>query len=189
MVTGVPGSGKTWLGTALADALRVPFLSRDQVRGGLMATAGLWTGELRDPPPRETAVDTFAELVEAAARLNVTFVLEFVVTPERRDAFRRISDAASCLVIVTHSDGAAARAERRDREDRLLNRPDVLAALGHRTINDYIADPERARIASEIQTDFDVPVLTVNTDARYEPPLESIVEWIVRRSRARCEER
>ena len=69
LVSGEPGSGKTTLGRQLAGALRLPFLSRDDVRGGLYATAGLWTDDVHDHPPREAAVEAFVEILETAARL------------------------------------------------------------------------------------------------------------------------
>ena len=43
LLTGEPGSGKTTLGLELSQAMRLPFVSRDQVRGGLFASAGAWT--------------------------------------------------------------------------------------------------------------------------------------------------
>ena len=89
LVTGDPGSGKTTLGVRLSEALRVPFLSRDQVRGGVLATSGLWTNQLRNPAAREAAVDTLVEIVEAAARSGITMVVELVVTPSRRPVFQQ----------------------------------------------------------------------------------------------------
>ena len=39
---------------------------------------------------------------------------------------------------------------------------------------------ERMRsVAKEMQTEFDVPVLRVNTDDDYEPALDPIIDWIV----------
>ena len=46
MVTGEPGSGKSTLGRQLAEALHVPYLSRDDVRWGLRASASLWTNDM-----------------------------------------------------------------------------------------------------------------------------------------------
>ena len=184
MVTGEPGSGKTSLGLALSAALRVPFLSRDHVRGGLLATAGLWTDQMHDDRPRrEAAVEAFAALVETAAQLGITLVAEFIVTPERQDAMRRLETATHVVVIETHATDASERARRRDQADPLVNRPDVLAALGHRTIDDYLAEPERNRIRTVMQRDFDLPLLHVTTDDGYDPPLDAIVDWLVDRTR------
>ena len=50
MVTGEPGSGKSTLGRELAGALRIPYLSRDDVRWGLYATAGLLSNDMQRAP-------------------------------------------------------------------------------------------------------------------------------------------
>ncbi|HUQ40306.1 MAG TPA: hypothetical protein VM030_09135 [Acidimicrobiales bacterium] len=184
MITGEPGSGKTSLGLLLSTALRVPFLSRDQVRGGSLATAGLWTGRLRQQVPREAAVDAFVEIVEAMARAGVSSVVEFVVTPAREPAFERLEAAARCLVILTTATDAAERAARRDRVDPLLTRPEVLAAIGHRSIDDYLDAPERELVRAQMRTEFDLPLLRVATDDGYAPCMPDIVDWVIARTLA-----
>jgi predicted kinase len=183
MVTGEPGSGKTTLGLRLASFLRLPFVSRDSVRGGLLATSGLWTNQLSAPPPREAAVDAFVEVVETAARLGISSVVEFVVTPQRVDALHRLEAAARCLVIVAAARDAAARAEHRDRADPMLSRPEVLEALGHRSVDDYLQAPERELVRRTMYKDFELPLLRVATDDGYEPALETIVDWIIDQTR------
>jgi predicted kinase len=183
VVTGEPGSGKTSLGLQLAAALRVPFLSRDAVRGGLLATAGLWTDEGRPLPERESAVEALLQIVERTAALGVSAVLEFVVFRDRRAALRRLEAAARCLVVRTECTGAAARAEQRDREDALLQRPQVLRALGHSSIDDYLRAPQREIVRAGMVTEFELPMLPVRTDDGYDPPLGGIVDWVIERTR------
>jgi predicted kinase len=183
LVTGEPGSGKTSLGLRLAGALRVPFLSRDAVRGGLLATAGMWTDEGRPLPDRERAVEALLQIVERTAGLGVSAVLEFVVFCERREALRRLEAAGRCLVVRTECADAAARAGQRDRGDVLLQRPDVLRALGHDSIDDYLRAPQREIVRAGMVTEFDLPLLPVRTDDGYDPPLDEVVEWIVDRTR------
>jgi predicted kinase len=183
LVTGEPGSGKTSLGLQLAGSLRVPFLSRDSVRGGLLATAGLWTDEIRSAPPREAAVEALVQIVETMARLGVSAVLEFLVLPDRREAFERLQAAADCLVIRTRCADAPARADRRDRADPLLTRRAVLDALGHASVDDYLRGPQRDVVRAGMQTEFDLPTLDVRTDDGYDPPLPEIVDWVIERTR------
>jgi predicted kinase len=183
MVTGEPGSGKTTLGRALSDALRVPFVSRDHVRGGMLATQGLWTGRLDGAAPREAAVEAFVEVLEAAAHAGVTVVVEFVVTPARLDALRRIEAAFRCVVVHTSCEDARSRADRRDRTDPFLARPDVLAALGHDSIDSFVAGPERDLVRQQLQTDLDLPTLPVRTDDGYAPLLAEIVDWVIAQAR------
>jgi len=183
LVTGEPGSGKTSLGLQLAGALRVPFLSRDAVRGGLLATAGLWTDEGRPLPEREAAVETFLQVVERMAALGVSAVIEFVVFRERREALRRLEAAARCLVVRTECAGAPVRAERRDRDDVLLRRSEVVRALGHDSIDDYLRDPQREIVRAGMVTEIELPLLPVRTDDGYEPPLDAILDWVIDRTR------
>lgn len=185
MVTGEPGSGKTTLGTTIADTLRLPFLSRDDVRGGQYATAGLWSNQVEAPVPREEAVEAFVRIIETAAEHNVSMVIEFVVLPDRVAAFTRIQAAADCLVVLCVCAEAHARLEQRVRADPLLNRPEVLVALGRPSIDDYLLDPERALVATTMQTEFALPTLEVRTNRGYDPPLETVVEWIVDQTRHR----
>ncbi len=77
MVTGEPGSGKSTLGRRLSEALHVPYLSRDDVRWGLRASAGLWTNDVRTDAERADAeradaVEAFLQLVEKAAELGIS---------------------------------------------------------------------------------------------------------------------
>ena len=182
MVTGEPGSGKTTLARHLAQLLRLPYLSRDDVRGGLLATAGLWTAEPGSSDRRPMAVEAFTQLAEAAARLGVSAVVELVVSgPERADAFRRLSAAAHTLVVHTVCHDAAARAVARDLADPLLNRPRVLQALGYDTVADYVAaaSDRVTEVRDGMRVDLDRPSLRVSTDDGYDPPLTEIVDWIV----------
>lgn len=185
VVTGQPGSGKTTLGRALAAALRVPFLARDEIRGGMVASAGLWSGRLDGAPPREDAIAVLVEVVETLTSHGVSAVLELVVTPERRAAFRRIEAVADAVVVHTTARNSAERAGARDRQDSMLNRPEVLRALGHESIDGYLAGPERRRIATEAQTDLGAPLLEVVTDDGFDPPLEDVVEWVIDQVRSR----
>lgn len=185
LVTGEPGSGKTELGLRLSNALRVPFMSRDQVRGGLLATAGLWTDQISAPTPREDAVEALVAVIETMAAVGVTAVLEFVVVGDRLEAFKRLTAAAQCIVIRTTCVDAPARAHARDLADPLLNRREVLDALGSESVAEYLgasADGGEA-FRLGIQTEFDLPLLAVSTDDGYDPPLHEVVDWIVTQTR------
>jgi hypothetical protein len=183
VVTGAPGSGKTTLARELAAALRLPLVSRDAVRGGRLATEGMWSGELRTPVPREDAVESLVQIVETAASRRVSAVVEFVVVPDRADAWGRLQAACRCLVVLTRCADPAGRAEARDRRDPLLNRPEVLAALGLASIDDYVSGPGRRMLVAGMQTDLGLPTLTVTTDDGFDPPVDDVVEWVIDQTR------
>jgi predicted kinase len=182
LVTGEPGAGKSTLGRQLAGALRILYLSRDDVRWGLYATAGVWTDDVRVVPGRDDAVEAFLELIEKAAALGISAVLEIIVFRDRPETLARLRALADCLVVVATAADAADRADRRDRADPLLNRRPVLDALGHPSVESYIAGAGRDSVLAGMTTDLDLPILTVRTDDGYDPPLDRIVEWVIERT-------
>lgn len=181
LITGAPGSGKSTLGTTLANELRVPFLARDDVRGGLFLTAGGWSGTPERVPSAHEAVDVFLQLLEAAATRGVSAVAEYVVRRSRPDDLRRMMEAADCRVIVATATHPFERLAGREAADRLLNRPGVLTALGHDDLEAHTAHTRERMdaVVADLRTDFPVPVLEVSTDGGYQPGLDQIVEFAV----------
>jgi hypothetical protein len=183
MVTGEPGSGKTTLGRQLASALRIPLLSRDDVRWGIYGTAGLWTNDMRQSAPPDEAVEAFLQIVEKAAGLGVSAVLDFIVFRDCPDSLARLEAVANCLVVLVVALDSLRRADQRDLADPLLRRSSVLSALGHASVESYIDGPGREVVRARTQTEFQLPVLTVQTDSAYDPPLAQIVDWVIDRTR------
>lgn len=83
LLTGAPGSGKTTLGRELSAALRIPFIARDDVRGGMTMTAGAWRDALEQLPASDTAVDAFLDIVELTLRRGVSCIAEYVFRSHR----------------------------------------------------------------------------------------------------------
>ena len=182
IVTGEPGSGKSTLGAELARALRVPFLARDDVRGGMFLTAGAWTGSPFQVPDALEAVDAFLGIVEAMAAAGVSCVVEYVVRRARPQDLDRLTAVGDCVVIVTSCPDASERVARRNVADRLLTQDGVLDALGFVSIDDHTAAAvTRANeVRDAMRTEFDLPVLHVRTDAGYHPGLEEIIDFATR---------
>ncbi len=181
VVTGAPGSGKTTLGAELSGALRMPFLARDDVRGGLFFTTGAWHARPGRVPTAERSVETFLRIVETTASLGVSCVVEHVVRRERPADLQRLSAVADCVVVLTECRAPLERFASRNRQDRLLNRQPVLEALGYATIDEHTSNAvARMRsVAREMRTDFGLPTLSVNTDDGYEPGLDAIVDFVI----------
>jgi predicted kinase len=181
LITGQPGSGKSTLGADLSHALRVPFIARDDVRGGLFFTAGAWSARPRSVPTSEEAVEAFLRIVETTAGLGVSCIVEYLVRQGRPDDLRRIATAADCRVVHTWCRDAQERFVRRNDTDRLLNRQPVLDVLGYATIGEHTSDASRRMrsVAGEMRTDFDLPILRVNTDDGYEPGLDGIIDFVI----------
>jgi hypothetical protein len=181
VVTGAPGSGKSTLGAELSGALRVPFLARDDVRGGLFFTTGAWQARPGRVPTSEESVEAFLRIVETAASLRVSCIVEYVVRQERPVDLERLSSVADCVVVLTECRDPLERFASRNRKDRLLNRQPVLEALGHATIHEHTSEAvTRMRsVVDEMRTDFGIPTLRVNTDDGYQPGLDAILDFVV----------
>ena len=187
VVTGAPGSGKSTLGAELAQSLRIPFVARDDVRGGLFFTDGGWTPKPRRVPTSDEAVETLLRMIETTAGLGVSCVVEYVVRQGRPDDWSRITTAAECLVLMTTCRDAMSRFTNRARNDAMLNRQPVLDALGQASIEDHTTDAvsRMKSVVDEMRTDFDVPMLQVATDHGYQPGLDQIIDFVVSDHRTR----
>lgn len=179
LVTGAPGSGKSTLARELARELRVPYLARDDVRGGLLFSAGAWGDSLQAIPSGDEAVVLFLELVETMLARRVSCVVEYVVRKHRPNDLDRILAAGDCVVIKTESSTSMQRFVDRNLDDRLISNPAVLDAIGHPTVGSHTeAATERMRqVEGEMLDRFPVPVLNVNTDDRFEPAIDDIVRF------------
>jgi predicted kinase len=181
LITGAPGSGKSTLGTELASSLRIPFVARDDVRGGLFFTEGAWTSKPRRIPTSDEAVETLLRLVETNAGLGVSCIVEYVIRQGRPDDWARITAAADCVVLLTMCRDAMARFADREMNDALMNRRPVLDALGHAGVEAHTSDAilRMESVVDEMRTDFDVPMLQVRTDHGYTPSLDQIIDFVV----------
>ncbi len=180
LITGEPGSGKSTLGATLAGALRVPFIARDDVRGGLFFTQGSWTDAPGELPSSDEAVETLLRLVETAAGLGVSLVVEYVVRRGRPRDLERLTAVSDCVVLITSCGDARQRFVQRSLDDRLLNRPVVLDALGYVSIDEHTNDAAARMdaVIAEMRTEFDVPTMHVTTDDGYVPDLDQIIEFV-----------
>jgi predicted kinase len=187
LVTGAPGSGKSTLGAELARTLRIPFVARDDVRGGLFFTDGAWTPNPRRVPTSDEAVETLLRMIETTADLGVSCIVEYVIRTGRPQDWARITAAADCVVLMTTCQDAMSRFTHRAINDPLLNRRPVLEALGHAGIGDHTTEAvlRMESVIDEMRTDFDVPMLKVATDQDYRPGLDQIIDFIVSDHRTR----
>ena len=182
LLTGAPGSGKSTLGRELSAALRIPFIARDDVRGGLTMTAGAWRDSLDQLPASDTAVDAFLDIVEVALRRGVSCIAEYVFRSHRPGDLERVRAAGDVVVIITRCSDTRARLIERNTTDRLTALPGVLRAAGASSVAEHTAAMvERMRaVELEMMIRFPMPTLTVDTTDQYDPGLDAIVEFAVR---------
>jgi predicted kinase len=165
VVTGRPGAGKTTLAHALARAVPCPAVCRDEIKEGLVWTAGD-AGEPGGDLQRH-ATDAFFDVLALLLGRGVTVVAEAAfqdrVWAPRLEPLRAL---ARVRVVLCEVAPELARARQ------------VARGLG---------DPGRARFHPEGAGDraagsyepprLDVPTLRVDTSDGYQPTFDTIVEF------------
>ena len=184
LVTGRPGSGKSTLARELSQRLRLPFLARDDVRGGLLFSAGAWSESVERIPSSEEAVSLFLESVELLVRGGASCVIEYVVRASRPMELDRLMAAGDCVAIVTHCEQALDRFAERNRRDPLISNGALLAAAGYANVEAHTTQAiERMRqVGRDMLLDFPFPTFHVDTTDGYNPRLADVIEFALSRS-------
>jgi len=179
LLTGAPGTGKTTLGSTIAATLRVPFIARDAIRGGLLFSAGAWSDEMSRLPQGDEAVEIFLQTVEGLLARGVSCVAEYVVRTQRTEDFDRLRAAGDCRVIMTSCDDPTSRLVQRKGNDRLIANPAVLRAVGAGSVDDHTgAMLARMReVEQQMARTFPVPVLHVDTTGDYRPMFDEVLAF------------
>lgn len=136
VMSGAPGTGKSTIGSFLADALRFPFLSLDVIKETLGDQLG--TG---DEDWSDLIGDTAAEVV---FRLTASFpaaVVEGWWRKERRE--RALQEFQGCVEIFCRCDPALAETRMRSRHD------DGRHAIHRDVINPHLLE-QSAQIARSV---------------------------------------
>lgn len=166
VVAGRPGAGKTTLAHALARAVRCPAVCRDEIKEGLVCTAGCGSEPGGDLQRRAT--DTFFDTLALLLGRGVTVVAEAAfqhrVWAPRLEPLRAV---ARVRIVLCEVDPELARARQvtRGLGDPAWARFHPEGAGRDRAAASY--DPPR----------LDVPTLRVDTSEGYRPDFDTIVEF------------
>jgi hypothetical protein len=160
----------------------VPFVARDDIRGGLLMTAGAWGDSLERIPSADETAEVFLRQIEQLSAQGVSCVAEYLVRARRPNDLERILAAGDCVVIITACEHAIERFAERNRDDLLISQPAVLDAIGFESREAHtVSAIDRMRQAErEMLHEFPVPVLKVDTTDEYDPPLSEIVSFATR---------
>jgi len=163
VVTGRPGAGKTTLTHALARAIRCPAICRDEIKEGLINTAG---GASDDDVARH-AYEAFFDTVTLLIARRVTLIAEAAFQHKLwAPRLEPLSASARIRIIVCGVEPEIAR---------------------HRRATRAAADPDRARFHPDVAPGpagdaydpprLNVPTLAVDVSNGYRPELNQIISF------------
>lgn len=172
VVSGPPGSGKTSLAHALAQAIPCPAICRDEIKEGMVhAQGGDFQPAAGDPLTLRT-LPLFFDVLRVLVTAGVTVVAEAAFQDRLwRPGLEPLAKLARLRIVQCHVDAAVA-----------LERHDLRAAA--RTAHAEIIGPAiedwKRTYASFDRVSIPASSLDVDTTNGYAPALAEIVEFVNR---------
>ena len=177
VVSGPPGSGKTTLAHALAQALPCPAICRDEIKEGMAHARGADFRGGHGDPLTQRALPLFFELLHVLVTAGVSVVAEAAFQDRLwKPALEPLSQRAQLRIVRCKVD-AAVSFERAVR--RAANSENRLRAHGDSTPGKGIEDWAKA-FDSFDHISVSAPSIDVDTTAGYDPSLDDIVAFINR---------
>ena len=162
LVSGAPGSGKSTLAHDLAIGLDLPVLHKDRL------VHGIWRTGARAFELGEAGVEPFYRTMELWLELGVSFVAEqtFYQGVSEPDVASRLAPRSVVFNVHCRSRHALERFERRMRDDPLCGDGRLRKLMP-------LAETLQAQLYEPLA--LSCPVVVVNTDDGYAPPLERVI--------------
>ena len=176
VVSGPPGSGKTRLAHAIAQAIPCPAICRDEIKEGMVHAHGADFRPAPGDPLTMRTFDVFFDVLRILIGAGVSVVAEAAFQDKVwRTGLEPLSPLARLRIVQSTVDDAVAvdRLTRRLAEERSRRAhadSELLMTLSAR---------ERP-FATFDRLSIDAPSITVDTTDGYVPPLAEIVEFIDR---------
>lgn len=162
IVTGRPGAGKTTLAMVISHELRIPLLSRDSLKEGLVHTKGVGHDQLAGDANLRTT-EAFFETALLLLSRGISLVIEAAFQqPTWESKLSAIKALGEPVVILCQCD-----------QEIATNRQELRAER----------DPMRRYFHGEPMTAYidpalDVPTLLVRTEQSHSPSIEDIVRFV-----------
>lgn len=177
VVSGPPGSGKTTLAHAVAQAIPCPAMCRDEIKEGMAhAQGGEFQGGHGDPLTQRT-LPLFFDVLRQLVTARVTVVAEAAFQDRLwRQGLEPLTELAQLRIVQCHVPAAVAfeRAARRAAVSENRRK-----AHGDSTIGKEVAHWEQA-FASFERVSIPAPSIDVDTTDGYAPDLAEIVDFVNR---------
>ena len=177
IVAGRAGSGKTTLAKKLGERLRLPTLSRDEIKEGYVNTFGVTHDEL---PPKTNALvtDVFFDLVNHCLTNNVSVVIEaaFQHAVWEPRIPKMIELASLTIIICSVADELAAKRH----VERGLADPKREFYHDDKRVTHYRETGDMLPPADYEPPKFNLPTIEVSTVREYVPSIDDIVKRIER---------
>jgi predicted kinase len=166
VVSGPAGTGKTTLAHELARAIGCPAVCRDEIKEGMVHTAGAFDAAPSDPLTQRTFT-VFFEVLRVLLENGVTVVAEAAFqNGVWRPQLAPLMPLAELRVVQCHADPATVRNRFIERGPRNAHPDDVWLIDWERRVRDF----ERLSLR--------VPSIDVDTTDGYKPSIEDIVAFV-----------
>jgi predicted kinase len=175
VVSGPPGSGKTSLAHAMAQAIPCPAVCRDEIKEGMVHTEGSEFQAAAGDPLTQRTLPLFFEVLGLLLEAGVTVVAEAAFQDQLwKPGLEPLVGLADLRIVQCRVDAAVAHERYEQR----------LAAGGRRAhgtiIRTELEDWERAYASFE-RVSVPAPSIDVDTTDGYAPDLAEIVDFVNRR--------
>jgi len=182
IITGSPDVGKTTLARHLSQRLRLPLLTRDDVRSGHFFTQGGWSDHVGDVLDAPASVERFLELVDAYVARGISLVSDVVVTEQFLAAAVGPLQRSRPMVLALAAPEARSRHLARLASDPFMARQPTLRTLGARSIDEHVIraaaqHDEVTKVLCDGRR-IGVPTLDVSTRNGYDPSVDAIVDAV-----------
>ena len=157
LVSGHPGAGKTTLGRALGDAMFMPHLNRDRLRDGM------------DPLDQLRTWRVFLDTIRLWLDNGISVVADQTLYLGMVDDLRSLTNHGDVVNVLVRCDHAYERWYAKVTADPRGVGPDFDAVI-ERVIR------QRDEMANPLP--LGVPVIEVETNDGYEPPLDQLIAHI-----------